>query len=94
MNFIFDGDYLISCSRDKTIKLWEISTGFNTRTYHGHEKWVRNVVVSSDSKIMASCSDDQSVCVWQVDKEAPINRYFAHDNVIETLLLVEGEQSQ
>ncbi len=29
-----------------------------------------------------------------MDKEAPVNRYFAHDNVIETLLLVEGEQSQ
>lgn len=43
---------------------------------------------------MASCSDDQSVCIWQMDKEAPTNRYFAHDNVIETLLIVEGEQSQ
>ena len=89
-----DCDYIISCSRDKTIKLWEINTGFNTRTFRGHEKWVRQVVVSADNKTMASCSDDQSICIWNMEKEQPTNRYFAHDNVIETILLVQGEQSQ
>lgn len=51
---------------------------------------MRSVVVSTDNKLMASSSDDQSICIWQMDKEAPVNRFFAHDNVIETLILVEG----
>ena len=69
VNFVMDCDYIISCSRDKTIKLWEINTGFNTRTFRGHEKWVRQVVVSADNKTMASCSDDQSICIWNMEKE-------------------------
>ncbi len=36
VNFVFDGDCLISTSRDMTIKLWEISTGFNKKTFKGH----------------------------------------------------------
>lgn len=43
--------------------------------------------------MFASASDDQSIIVWNINKEAPITRFFAHDNVIETLLLVEGEAS-
>jgi WD40 repeat protein len=31
--------------------------------------------------------------VWNPSKDAPIIRYFAHDNVIETVLIVEGENS-
>ena len=26
--FMPSGDYLVSCSRDKTIKLWEVATGY------------------------------------------------------------------
>lgn len=28
-----------------------------------------------------------------MDKEAPVFRFFAHDNVIENVLIIEGEQS-
>ena len=58
------GDFLLSCSRDKTVRLWEVSTGYCKRTYHGHEGWVRKVVASEDSRTFASCSDDQSVIIW------------------------------
>ena len=68
MDFILGGDYLVSCSRDKTIRLWEVATGYCKRTYSGHEGWVRKVVASSDSRTLASCSDDQSVILWNVEK--------------------------
>ncbi len=84
---------VVSCSRDKTIKLWEVSTGYCKRTFTGHEAWVRRVAVSHDGQTMVSGSDDQSIIIWNTSKENPIHRFFAHDNVIETLLLVEGENS-
>ena len=42
---------------------------------------------------MVSGSDDQSVIIWNVGKEAPVFRYFAHENVIEAILIIEGENS-
>lgn len=46
--------------------------------------------MSNDGQTLVSGSDDQSIIVWNVGKEAPTLRFFAHDNVIETVLLVEG----
>jgi platelet-activating factor acetylhydrolase IB subunit alpha len=56
--FVQDSQFILSSSRDKTIKLWEISTSFCKRTYQGHEDWVRQVVATKDSKTFASCSND------------------------------------
>jgi platelet-activating factor acetylhydrolase IB subunit alpha len=85
-----EGDSLVSCSRDKTLKLWDISTGYCKRTWSGHENWVRRLDLSRDGQTLVSASDDQSIIVWNIQKEAPVLRFFAHDNVIEAILLVEG----
>lgn len=59
---------VFSCSRDKTIKMWEISTGYCKRTWSGHEAWVRRIAVSKDGQTIVSGSDDQSIIVWNVSK--------------------------
>jgi platelet-activating factor acetylhydrolase IB subunit alpha len=63
--FSASGDFLISSSRDKTIKIWEVATGFNTRTLSGHTDWVRKARLSPDGHWLASVSNDQSIRVWQ-----------------------------
>ena len=63
--FTASGDVLISASRDKTIKLWEVATGFNTRTLSGHADWVRKARLSGDGHWLASVGNDQSIRVWQ-----------------------------
>jgi len=51
------------------------------------------VAIAKDGVLMASVSDDQSVITWNVGKDVPVLRFFAHDNVIETLLFIEGDAS-
>lgn len=84
---------VFSCSRDDTIRLWDVKTGYCKKTFKGHEKWVRTLCISKDGQTFVSASDDQSVIVWNVNKESPVLRFFAHENVIEAVLLVEGEAS-
>lgn len=85
-----EDEYIISCSRDKSIKLWEIQTGFCKRTFLGHDDWVKQVISTSDSKTLASCSVDQAIMLWNIDKEVPILTMRGHDNVIESILFVEN----
>ena len=68
--FTPSGDHVVSSSRDKTIKIWEVSTGFCIRTLVGHRDWVRQVRIFYDGSLMASCSNDQSVFVWQIPTSA------------------------
>lgn len=44
--FTADSNFLISCSSDKTAKLWEIETGTVQRTYLDHTKSVIAVALN------------------------------------------------
>lgn len=58
VTFTPSGDHIISCSRDKTIKIWEVSTTFCIKTLVGHREWVRMVRVYHDGTLLATSSVD------------------------------------
>src|SRR4051812_30013886 len=61
-----DGKSLASGSEDKTIKLWELSSGRNTATLAGHTAPVLSVAFSPDGKALASASMDKTIKLWEV----------------------------
>lgn len=61
------GDHLISASRDKTIKYWEVATGYCLKTLTGHNDWVRFAIPDETGKFIASCSTDQCIMIWNAD---------------------------
>lgn len=63
---IANKDYLLSASRDKTIKLWDVIGGVCIFTFTGHDNWVRDLCEHPSGKYFVSCSDDKSVRVWDL----------------------------
>jgi WD40 repeat protein len=50
---------------DKTVRLWDVGTGKETRTLKGHEGWVRDVAWSPNGKRLASVAwGDRAFYVW------------------------------
>jgi WD40 repeat protein len=64
--FNLDGKILASGSRDKTIKLWDVTSGKNIATLKGHSDTVNSVAFSRDGKTLASASDDKTLRLWDV----------------------------
>jgi WD40 repeat protein len=62
--FSQDGKQLASASRDKTVRLWDASTGAAVQTLEGHLDSVRAVTFSRDIKQLASASDDKTIRLW------------------------------
>ncbi|WP_421762696.1 caspase family protein [Ekhidna sp.] len=59
-----DGKYLITASRDKTIKVWDALTGREIRTLFGHAHTVNDLTIHD--QLIASSSADGTVGVWNM----------------------------
>ncbi|KAJ2690679.1 Lissencephaly-1, partial [Coemansia spiralis] len=60
------GLFVISCSRDKTLCLWDTTTGQLLHTFIGHDDWVRDFVFHPSGKTIISVSDDKTMRVWDL----------------------------
>lgn len=89
-------DLLYSCSRDHTIKVWELATGYCVNTLNGgHSDWVRDVAVSDDGLFLASCGNDRSILVWDLQHMRVLQAIREHDHVVESVAFARsGVQEQ
>lgn len=84
-------DRLFSCSRDNTIKVWEISTGYCVNTLStGHSDWVRDVDVSDDGQYLASCGNDRSILFWDLQSMRVIQSIREHEHVVESVVFAKS----
>lgn len=80
---IANKDYLLSASRDKTIKLWDVVGGVCIFTFTGHDNWVRDLCEHPSGKYFVSCSDDKSIRVWDLKTGLSSKRLSeAHDSFV------------
>ena len=61
--FVF-GDKILSSSKDKTIRLWDLDTGDNMSTIRGHTAPINEIKLSPDGRWIVSASDDASLRIW------------------------------
>jgi WD40 repeat protein len=61
------GHTLASASRDRTARLWTLSTGEEARVLAGHRGPVNDVAFSPDGAHLATASGDMQVKVWAAD---------------------------
>ena len=81
------GNLLASASRDKTIRIWDCTTGYRLRTLRGHGEWVRSLAPSLDGRWLLSTSSDQTARMWDLSQQADANTlkqtFASHEHVVE-----------
>ncbi len=61
-----DGRRLVSCSSDKTIKLWSLPEGSLEKKLAGHDGVVNSVAVGSSGKVLVSGGTDRRIRLWSL----------------------------
>jgi small GTP-binding protein len=59
-----DGKRVVTGSKDKTVRLWEVETGLCLCEFEGHSGEVSSVAWSANQRYLLSGSDDHDVRLW------------------------------
>ena len=83
-----DRKYLVSCSADHTIRLWNVHTTKVIRTFEGHSKAVRDVDIipgfnfADENRLIISASSDKTLRLWDARSDSSKRILKGHTDVV------------
>jgi WD40 repeat protein len=77
-----DGNYIVTASRDNTIKIWDASAGLLLRSIEGHTAWVEKVIWSPNGNKILSVSRDNTAKIWNPSDGKLIFSLEAHGDFV------------
>jgi WD40 repeat protein len=80
-----DGSYALSGSLDTTLRLWDVATGKEIRSFAGHTYAVNSVVFSPDGKYALSGSGDSTLRLWDVATGKEIRSFAGHTDSVRSV---------
>jgi WD40 repeat protein len=76
---------LVSGSSDKTVKIWDASTGECLQTFEGHRGDVNSVAFSHHSALLASGSSDKTVKIWDISSGECLQTLKGHSGIVNSV---------
>ncbi|ELR70726.1 WD40 repeat protein [Fulvivirga imtechensis AK7] len=93
VTFTPDGKNLLTASRDKSIKLWDVASGRELRSFLGHSSTVNDLDVSNDGKYFVSSGADKVARLWEIETGRLIRTFRGHNDLLTTVdLSGDGKQ--
>jgi len=85
VRFNTDGNYCVSGGSDKSIRLWNPSTGKHIKAYTGHGWEILDLAISSDNSKIGSCGGDRMVFLWDVASGRVIRKFRGHNSRVNAI---------
>ncbi len=94
-----NGKFLVSGSRDATVKFWNLLTGDLFHTLSKHDLPITAIALSLDGQLLATGSEDKTIKLWDLRQGTMLRALTGHSSTISTLafspdhrILISGGQ--
>ena len=84
MRFDSDGKTLLTTSKDKTAKLWEVKTGKCLHTFIGHNAAVNYGEFNSNGELIVTASDDGHAIIWSTKTGQKMFDFCGHNGALSS----------
>lgn len=81
------GNLLVSASRDHTLRIWDVTTGYCVKTLQGHTNWVRDVAPAPDGRFLFTGGDDNVPRLWDISTGEIKAAFLGHEHHIECVAI-------
>jgi WD40 repeat protein len=80
-----DGDRIASSSTDRTVRVWDATSGVELAVMRGHEDMVKCVAFSPSGDRIASGSEDKTVRIWDAASGAELAVLRGHERTVTSV---------
>ncbi len=91
--FTPDGKTLVTGSKDKTIKLWDVATGRPRATLRGHTGCTHGFAFTADGRLMASANCDHTIKLWELPAGREKATLRGHVGEVRSLAFTPDDQT-
>jgi WD40 repeat protein len=83
------GKSVLTASRDRTVRIWDIVEGHELAILRGHRHWITDVAVSPDGRMAVSGSLDSTARIWDINSGQALH-VLAHDAAVRAVALIQN----
>lgn len=85
----YNNQYIVSASKDTTIRIWDFNTGALVRVIQGHSGPVNSIQLFGNH--LVSGSGDGTIMMWDITTGACIRQYLGHEHGV-TCIRFDGKR--
>lgn len=89
-----DGQWLLTGGLDKVARLWDKTTGHQSRCFAGHTETVSSAIFTPDGKQVLSAGWDQTLRLWDIETGKELQKFIGHTGVVNAVAITrDGKQA-
>ena len=80
-----DEKNLFNYCKQGSLKLWDVATAKELRSFTGHTDTVQSVALSPDGRFVLSGSGDKTLKLWELDTGKELRSFTGHTNLVSSV---------